>query len=138
MSVRFDDPVQQEVWATVRALNDAWTQGNPDDLAHYFHRNMVAITATDRLRRESGADCIAGWKGFAEAARIHHWREIDPVIHVYGDAAVVTYYFDISFDMNGQTFNSAGRDMFFLIKEDGRWWAVADQYSSYPADQLSL
>jgi hypothetical protein len=132
MIIRFDDPVQQEVWETIRALNDAWTKGNPDDLANYFHRNMVAITSTDRMRREGGAECIAGWKGFAEAARIHHWREIDPVIHVYGDTAVVAYYFDMSFDMNGQTFNSAGRDMFFMVKEEGRWWVVADQFSSFP------
>lgn len=38
MIIRFDDPVQQEIWATIRALNDAWTKGNPDDLANYFHR----------------------------------------------------------------------------------------------------
>jgi hypothetical protein len=132
MIIRFDDPVQQEIWATIRALNDAWTKGNPDDLVNYFHRNMVAITSTDRLRREGSAECIAGWKGFVDAARIHHWRETDPVIHVYGDAAVVAYYFDISFDMNGQTFNSAGRDMFFMVKEEGRWWVAADQFSSFP------
>lgn len=132
MIIRFDDPVQQEIWATVRALNDAWTKGNPDDLANYFHRNMVAITSTDRLRREGGADCIAGWKAFADATHINHWQEIDPVIHVYGDAAVVAYYFDISFDMNGQAIHSDGRDMFFLVKENGRWWAVADQFSSFP------
>lgn len=132
MIIRFDDPVQQEIWVTIRALNDAWTQGNPDDLANYFHRNMVAITTTDRLRRESGADCIAGWKAFADATRIHCWQEIDPVIHVYGDAAVVVYYFDIAFDMNGQTIHSDGRDMFFMVKEEGRWWVVADQFSSFP------
>jgi hypothetical protein len=133
MSARFDDPVKQEIWAAVRALNDAWTKGNPDDLAKYFHRNMVAITATDRLRREGGAECISGWKGFADAAQIHRWDEIDPVIHVYGDAAVVAYYFDMVFDMGGQTIHSDGRDMFFFIKENGRWWVAADQYSPYPA-----
>jgi len=25
-----------------------------------------------------------------------------------------------------------GRDMFFFVKEKGRWWAVADQFSPYP------
>jgi hypothetical protein len=29
MIIRFDDPVQQEIRATVRALNDAWTKGKP-------------------------------------------------------------------------------------------------------------
>jgi len=114
-------------------MNDAWTKGNPDDLSSFFHRDMVAITATDRMRREGGAACIAGWKGFADAARIHRWKEIDPLIHVFGNAAVVAYYFDMSFDMGGQTMDLGGRDMFFFVKEDGKWWAVADQFSSYPA-----
>lgn len=133
MSADFSDPARQEIWATVRALNDAWTKGRPDDLVNYFHPQMIAITPTDRHRREGGAACLAGWKGFAEAATIHHWKEIAPVIHVYGNCAVVAYDFDMSFDMNGQTIAMGGRDMFFFVKEKGRWWAVADQFSPYPA-----
>ena len=52
MSVNFDDPAKQEVWNALRALNDAWTKGNPNDLKNYFHKDMVAITATDRERLE--------------------------------------------------------------------------------------
>lgn len=133
MATDFDHPVKQEIWATVRAMNDAWTKGNPDDLANFFHRDMVAFTATNRNRLDSGAACAAGWKGFSNAARIHRWEEIDPVINVYGDSAVVSYYFDISFDMSGQTISMGGRDMFFFVKEGDRWWAVADQYSPHPA-----
>jgi hypothetical protein len=25
-----------------------------------------------------------------------------------------------------------GRDMLVLVREDGRWWVVADQFSPYP------
>jgi hypothetical protein len=129
----FADPIKQEIWATVRAMNDSWTKGNPDDLSRFFHRDMVAITATDRHRLEGGAACVAGWKGFCRAVCIHRWEEIDPVIHVYGNSAVVAYYFDMSFDMGGNTINTRGRDMFFFVKEGEKWWAVADQFSPYPA-----
>ncbi len=133
MTPGFADPLQQEAWATIRALNDAWTKGDPDDLAHYFHERMVAITPTDRERRVGRAACVAGWKGFAEAATIHRWVERDPQIELYGDTAVVTYYFDMSFDMAGRRIDLGGRDMFVLVRENGRWWAVADQFSPYPA-----
>ena len=133
MTINFDDPAKQQIWATVRAMNDAWTKGNPDDLSNFFHRDMVAITATDRNRLDGGAACIAGWKGFSNAARIHRWEEIDPVIHVYGNSAVVAYYFDMSFDMGGQSINMGGRDMFYFVKEAGKWWVVADQFSAYPS-----
>lgn len=132
MTTVFSNPVEQEIWATIRALNDAWTKGNPDDLSQYFHPRMLAITATDRHRLDGGAVCVTAWKSFANAARIHHWKEVDPVIRVYGESAVVSYDFDMSFDMGGQTVNMAGRDMFFLSRENGKWWAVADQFSPYP------
>ena len=135
MSFVFSDPEQALAWATVRVINEAWTRGNPDDLVHYFHRDMVAITASDRLRREGGAACIAGWKAFAESARIHHWAEREPKVQIYGETAVVTYYYDIHFEMGGQRIETGGRDMFVLVRENGRWWAVADQYSSYPCPE---
>lgn len=134
MPHEFADPTQQEIWTTVRALNDAWTQGHAERLADYFHPKMVAITPVDRFRREGADACLAGWKGFADAARIHAWQETDPLIEVYGDAAVVAYYYDIDFEMNGQRLHQGGRDMFFMVRENGRWWAVADQFSSWPAE----
>ena len=130
--IHFDDPDAQQLWQTLRALNDAWTCGHPDDLIDYFHPDMVAVTPVARERLEGAAACIAGWKGFAEAAEIHHWRERNVKIQVYDDAAVASYEFDIAYSMGGRRFETGGRDLFFFVRENGRWWAVADQYSPYP------
>jgi hypothetical protein len=132
MNGKFDDPVTAEIWATLRAINDAWTLGDGEGLERYFHADMVAITATDRHRLEGRQACVAAWKAFAAATTVHSWTEIDPVIRVYGDAAVVAYDFRMSFAMNGRTVDLSGRDMFFFVREEGRWWAVADQFSAYP------
>jgi len=132
MNILFDDPVKQEVWQTLRALNDAWTKGKPDDLKNHFHKDMVAITATDRKRLEGREACFAAWNNFVKASKIHFWKELEPRIQIYGNAAIVTYYFDMSFDMGGQTIKMGGRDMFVFVKEGGKWWAVADQFSPYP------
>lgn len=133
MSIQFNEPAKQEVWQTLRALNDTWTKGMPEDLNNYFHKTMVAITATDRERLEGRDACIKSWDNFTKAAKIHHWKEIEPKIQIYGNTAVVTDYFDMSFDMGGQTVNLSGRDMFVFVKEGDKSWAVADQFSSYPA-----
>lgn len=133
MSIAFDDPVKSEIWATVRAMNDAWTKGNPDDLAGFFHRNMVAVSPSVRRRLQGAAACVADWKDFATRAGIRRWKELDAFIHVYQDAAVVLYHFDMSVDMGSETMDTGGRDMLFFIKENGRWWAVANQFSLDPA-----
>lgn len=132
MNTTFATPCQQEIWSTIRTLNDAWTQGQPDELRHYFHPQMVAITASDRQRRIGAAACIAGWKAFSEMADIRSWHETDPLVQVFGDAAVVSYYYEMSCVLAGQDINFSGRDMFFLIRENNRWWVVADQFSNYP------
>jgi len=127
--------IEEEVWRIVQALNRAWTgDANADALADYFHENMVAITPTDRERVEGRNACVAGWKAFVEATKIHYWKEIDPKVQLYGDGkfAVATYYWDMSYDMAGQTINMSGRDMFALVNERGKWWVVADQFSPYP------
>ncbi len=130
--------LENEVWQVVQDMNKTWTTGNPDGLNNFFHRDMVAITATDKLRLEGKDKCVASWKSFSDAAKIRYWKEIDPKVQLYGNTAVVTYYFDMSFDMGGHTINMGGRDMFVMLKEDGKWWAVADQFSPYPPIQENL
>ncbi len=130
-----ESKIKEQVWQTVQAMNRAWAVENRvDDLQNYFHKNMVAITPTDRERLEGREACVAAWKAFVKAAKIHYWKEIDPKIHLYGNgkSAVATYYFDMSFEMGGQTIRMGGRDMFTLVNEDERWWVVADQFSPYP------
>ena len=47
-------------------MNRVWTvDRQPDRLAEFFHRDMVAVTPTDRHRIEGRQACVAGWKGFA-------------------------------------------------------------------------
>lgn len=132
MTPSFQSPDQREVWEAVRNLNDAWTKADGKRLVDFFHKDMVAITPTDRYRREGREDCIAGWVDFLSVAKVQHWKEIDPKIQIYANTAVVTYYFDMAFETGGQTVKMGGRDMFVFVKEDGRWWAVADQFSPYP------
>jgi len=130
-----ESKIKEEIWQTIRALNRAWTvEGDIDELKNYFHKDMVAITPTDRERLEGRDACIAAWKAFVETTKIHYWKEIDPKIQVYsnGESAVVTYYFDMSFDIGGQTIKMGGRDMFMLVNENGKWRVIADQFSPYP------
>ena len=129
--------VEQEVWQRVSDMNRAWAVDRDCEvLEDYFHENMVAITSTDRERIEGRDACLAAWKDFVDTTQVHYFKEIDPKVRVFGDgaSAVVTYYFELSFDMSGQTIESTGRDMFVLVREDGKWWIAADQFSPYPAE----
>ena len=129
------DKTQEQIWQMIQEMNRKWTVENKaSELKNYFHKNMVAITPTDLKRIEGGENCVTGWQNFTKNAKIHLWKESEPSIQVYGDGefAIVTYYFDMSFDMGGQTINMKGRDMFSLVNENGKWLVVADQFSQFP------
>lgn len=127
-----------EVWTAVRGLNDAWTKyADINKLKTYFHPNMVAIVPTVAQRLEGADVCAAGWEGFTKAFRVKEWKELDPSVQLYaGDAcAVVTYYYELAAEADGAAYNFSGRDMFFLVRENGVWRVVADQFSGYPASR---
>jgi ketosteroid isomerase-like protein len=63
---------------------------------------------------------------------VQYLAEIDPKINIFGNTAVVTYYFEMSFEIDGQPAKTSGRDLFVFLKEGDKWWAVANQFSPYP------
>jgi len=129
---------EREVWDTVQAMNRCWTCGDLrqlEKLNDYFHDEMVAITPVDRKRIEGKRPCIAGWSNFARSTTIHFWTEKEAKIQIYGESAVVTYYYDMECDITGQRLALSGRDMLTLIHDKGRWQVVADQFSSFPENQ---
>jgi hypothetical protein len=129
------DKVKAEVWKTVHELNLLWTRHNqPAMLVNYFHRNMVAISPASRQRILGQDACVASWKSFTGSTVIHEWKEIDPLVELFGNNkfAVVTYYYEMSCDMRGQALNLSGRDLFTLVNENGKWWVTSDHFSPYP------
>lgn len=122
-------------WETVRALNRAWAvEGDCDRLRDYFHPDMVAITATDRDLLKGREACIAAWRKFVESAKVLRWTERDPDVRFFRDSiAVVTYYYELSAEIGGRKTDLAGRDMFVLVREGGRWWVAADHFSPLPS-----
>lgn len=125
----------EDVIATIQAMNRCWTEGwHEDEFRQHLHPDVVAIVPTTPGRLEGRDAYVAGWRGFCEAAEIREWRETDHRVQVYagGKSAVVTYLFSITFVMGGQQQTMQGRDMFFLVKEGQQWLIVADQYSPEP------
>jgi hypothetical protein len=95
---------------------------------------MVAITPTDRQRREGRDACVAGWTDFVHASKIYRWQESNPLVLMLAaeQAAVVAYDYEIDFEMGGHRIQQRGRDLMTLEKREGRWWLLADQFSSAP------
>jgi ketosteroid isomerase-like protein len=124
-----------EIETMIREMNRCWTEGwHEDKFRQHIHPDAVAIVPTTPGRLEGQDAYVAGWRGFAEAAVIHEWKETDYKVQIYagGKCAVATYFFSITFTIGTEKQTMQGRDMFFLVKEGRKWLVTADQFSPEP------
>ena len=130
-----NDAEKQNVWETVQTINRLWSkEQRPEALRDFFHSGMVAVCGGEAIIRKDGAACLEGWTWFAKEATDIQFVEQDPhiTIHLDGTVAVVAYFFDCSYKMNGVAVTMKGRDMFTLIKISNRWHVVANHFSPLP------
>ena len=51
-------------------------------------------------------------------------KESDFSTEIWGDAAIASYRFEISWVMEGETHRESGRDVFLLVRTGDRWQAA--------------
>lgn len=137
-----DDAVRiREIETMVREMNRCWTAGwHEEQFRQCIHPDAVAIIPTTPGRLEGRDAYVAGWRGFAETAVIHEWKENDHRVQLYasGKNAVVTYFFLITCAMGTAKQTLQGRDMLFLVKEGRKWLVATDQFSPEPRQAGSV
>jgi hypothetical protein len=134
-SPRFETKAQRDIWRFLRDLNARWVEGRPEDLADFFHEDMVIIAPGFKERIKGRKACVESYKGFSGQASIHDFKEVDPSIDVYGDTAVVSYGFEIIYEMDGETYHETGNDLFVLAHQGDRWRAVWRTLFPFAQDQ---
>jgi hypothetical protein len=114
---------QTEVWDFVRRINAAWVTRRTDVLVELLHVSMVVVAPGGGSLRGRAA-CIASYRDFTVQAEVHRFEELKPAVDVFGDTAVATYDFEISYRLGGTSTTERGSEVFVLTREGGRWWAV--------------
>lgn len=124
MTSTFESRTREEIWQILKEINDAWVNDRTDELNRFFHKDMVIASPDFRKLGEGRVACVKSYKDFCNQASIHDFHEEDAAIDIFGDTAIATYSFEITYEMNGKTFNESGRDVFIFVREEGRWQAV--------------
>ncbi len=124
MNTAFKSQTHQQIWHTVQKLNKEWLNNKTDELAYYFHKDMVIAGPGMQVLAHNRAECIKSYKDFMSQAEVDDYKESDPEVNLVAYTAVVSYRFDIDYTMKGKKYKESGRDLFVLIKEEERWQAV--------------
>lgn len=117
---------EAEVWRVIEEWNAAFAA---NDVARYFtfiDKDVIVLTPSNPYRVEGGADDRAEFGFGLERgySRVGYFEEIAPIVRVYGDVAVATYF------NRGYYGPESGGQMAYLKETnvlrrvDGRWLIV--------------
>ena len=124
MTYSFNTPAHEEIWQIVKEINDSWVLGRPENLDHYFHKEIVFVAPGFSQRIEGRTACVDSFRDFCKNARVCDFKSADPAIDIFAGTAIATYSFKVEYELNNETFQEGGRDVWVFIRAEDKWLAI--------------
>jgi hypothetical protein len=120
----------------VRRLNSAWVGGRFEELDGIFHDDMVSV-APDFVHRLIGrAASVQSYRDFLSQAVVNDFNLDEPDVDVFGDAAVASCPYTITYDMGGKRWRGSGRDLLVLVRRSPGWSVVWRTLLAGPEEEV--
>ncbi len=127
--------VEGEILQLLKEINETWVKGDPKRLADFFHENMVIVHPDFTTRGEGREVCVQSYLEFCNNAKVLDFKEMNHAVDRYGDTVVATYRFEITYEMNGETYDETGWDLFVLVRREGRWLVAWRTLIPFPPEE---
>jgi uncharacterized protein (TIGR02246 family) len=124
MPANIEGDAREEIRHLVKSINDAWVAGHLEELESYFHQDMVIAQPGSGARGTGRQACVDSYREFTSHAIVGELKESNHHIDIWGDTAVVSYRFELDYQMSGQEHHDSGVDLFVFARKNGRWLAV--------------
>ena len=116
-----------EVRHTLQRISAAWQDRRYQELAILFDENIVMVLPGLSARIEGRAAVVDSYMEFMEHSAVGDYWEDEPTIDVWGDTAIASYRWEMTWVSGGISESAAGYDVFtFSRRTDGdqAWRAV--------------
>ena len=108
----------------LRSINKSWSEGRSQDLAHYFHDDMIIQGPGLQDTIKGQHNCIKHYEGFASHSNFKDFKSSDYTVNVWDNTAIASYRFDIEFEADGEIRKESGHELYSFLREDDEWKAV--------------
>jgi uncharacterized protein (TIGR02246 family) len=124
--------IELSLWQAVVAANEAWRSGRPEDVASLFHRDVVMESPDGVVLCRGRQAMVASFLAYTRSVATVHFRETDHAVHVVGDTAIVSYGFEVIYEVEGKRHDEIGRERLVFVFDGGRWSAIWRMQTSAP------
>ena len=117
----------QEIKEILKSISRAWSSGDPAELNRYFHDEIKIISTDMKVVGDGKALCIQSYMDFISKAEIKHYEENDPEVYVFDQTAVAFYAYRIAWNIENQSFDEKGQEMYVFSRVKNKWQVVTIQ-----------
>ncbi|NIP60046.1 MAG: SgcJ/EcaC family oxidoreductase [Gemmatimonadetes bacterium] len=114
----------EELWERVREANRAWTEGRPKEVAALFHRDAVMAGPDGRELVRGREAIVESFVDYCRRATTRAFQELDHEIRIFGDTAVLTYGFAVTYELEDQVHDERGREVLVFARGEEGWAVV--------------
>jgi Domain of unknown function (DUF4440) len=113
-----------EAQKTMTAINQAWLENRPAEMQPYLHPDIIMVLPGFTGKIAGRKNLLDGFVEFCTNARVLEYQESDLQIQVVGNAAFVSFRFDMVYERASYREHSTGRDVWAFERVDEKWLAV--------------
>ena len=118
------EKTNRELEKFLRKLNQAWMNDRASEVRAMLHDDMVIVSSDFQVAATGGDACAQSYSDFTSRAKVTELKESEFSIQSWGDAAMASYRFEISWAMEGETHRDSGRDVYLLVRTGDCWQAA--------------
>lgn len=110
--------------SAVAKLSESWLGRQYRALAECFDENVVMMMPGGTGQVQGRAAIVDSYRDFMESATLTEYHEDPALIDVWGDTAVASYRWAMSWVSNGKPESGAGCDVLVFRRAEGDDWRV--------------
>jgi ketosteroid isomerase-like protein len=122
-----------EAQAIIQVERNAWDavkNKQLDKMEDYFADDSSMFVADQAYRVSGKPQIMSNLKGWLSSSDLRSYQLLDPQVRVFGNTALLTYYFSEAGVSGGKDFSEAGKFSVVFVKRDGKWRAVHEHEST--------
>ena len=115
---------KQEIWKLMEKINHTWLNDDPMKLKNFFHENIVILSKDFKEQGIGINACIKSYEEFRKISKVKEFNVSDSRVELFKNTAIVSYNFEIKYEIDNEFYNDKGKDMYIFTKEKERWVAI--------------
>ena len=109
---------------TLDAINRAWQERRFDVLNELFDENIVMRGPSLKEACRGREAAVQSYVQFMAQSAVIEYAESNHAGDMWGEIAIATYDWAMTYEQKGQTKTEKGQDMFVFTRSGSRWLAV--------------